>query len=192
MMRCAIFIAIACVALSAASFEEPKVDEELFLANNKVSEEYEESFIEAGGKPHPAQKPAKKTNVLTEEDLMMKGPYWKWTSKFRTKDDGKYRMRELMTDGKVQKRSWALIGTAKKKKTKTKKSKIKDSPSEEIMVQAQGQAGWWRRRRRHRHRRHRHRRHRHRRFLSRLPSENDPSRALSPLDHWAPEPRVPP
>merc|ERR1711975_181077 len=101
-MRCAIFIAIACMALSAASFEEPKVDEELFLANNKVSEEYEESFIEA---PKPAQKPAKKTNVLTEEDLMMKGPYWKWTSKFKTKADGKYRLRKLMAQhGQVAKR----------------------------------------------------------------------------------------
>merc|ERR1719230_187541 len=138
-MRYAIFIAMACVALTTSFEELTQINEELPLENKVPEETLVDRPVKIG----------KGVNVLTEHDLMERGPYWKWADKFKTKDDGKHRLRELMAQhGKVAKRDWALIES-----TKTK-------PKEEIMVQAQAQAGWWRRRRRHRHRRHRHRRHR--------------------------------
>merc|ERR1719352_429506 len=100
-MRCAILIAIACIAATSASFEE--VPEEILVER-------------------PLQVSAMAKQVFTEAELSAKGPYWKWTDKFKTKDDGKYRLREQFSSKKkVTKQEWTLIEAAKQTKATPKK-----------------------------------------------------------------------
>merc|ERR1711988_1898936 len=118
-MRCAILLASVFMLAATASFEETFDEENLVT---KVPEEsLLEEFVDA-----PVKVSAKAQQVFTEAELSAKGPYWKWTNKFKTKKDGKYRLREQHSSKKkVTKREWTLIESAKKKRRRGSERKRK-------------------------------------------------------------------
>merc|ERR1719333_320653 len=129
-MRCAIFLAIACVALSAPTTEENIQAEEVNPLTSEVSgSEFAEAY-------HPVKVDSSATGkVLLESDLAARGPYWKWANKYQQKADGNYRLRQKFADGKVVKNDWALIeATAKKKPEAGKKKKNRPSSEETVLV----------------------------------------------------------
>merc|ERR1712054_512995 len=138
-MRCAILLASVFMLAATASFEETFDEQNLVT---KVPEEsLLEEFVDA-----PVKVSAKAQQVFTEAELSAKGPYWKWTNKFKTKKDGKYRLREQHSSKKkrrrgserkrklrqkhsskkkVTKREWTLIESAKKKRRRGSERKRK-------------------------------------------------------------------
>merc|ERR1712054_137573 len=118
-MRCAILLASVFMLAATASFEET------FDEQNLVTKVPEESLLEELVDA-PVKVSAKAQQVFTEAELSAKGPYWKWTNKFKTKNDGKYRLRERHSSKKkVTKREWSLIESAKKKRRRGSERKRK-------------------------------------------------------------------
>merc|ERR1711959_391036 len=139
-MRGAVLIAIACLIATSVSFEES------FIEEQPIGDIKEANFVQ-----HPVQVPADAAAVLTEMELASKGPYWKWENKYKTQADGKHRLRQQWSHGKVIKKEWSLIqGHVKKasKEAHKKKASKKAHTTDLAQTQAKATAIWGRRRRR--------------------------------------------